>query len=381
MSIRSLSKFRGCLLGGLIGDCIGSPFEGDKVVGRGALLSYFNKLLTTDKSSRSLQIYGYTDDTAMMKSVAGSLIANNGFDAHDMAKRFTEEYFKSPKRGYGSTVIDIFSTWNMMSEERDWKDMDIEEVFEPAKQSFNGCGSAGNGAGMRVSPVSLFCHAKGISTEELVTLVRQSSQLTHSHPLGFNGAILQALAVKKGLETEVIEGQLVNTSSFLDEIIAVMRPIEENTPEITPVKTRSGDRIKRSSIEIGDSTSKTPYTDKLVEMKLILEDETQGSDLSPEEIIAKFGNSVLAFRSVPTAVYCALRSMKKEQIKDYPSDNPFLKCLFLSISLGGDTDTIACMACSIIGAVFGETIIDEILKKRSEFSQETIEIAVKMGNN
>lgn len=44
------SRFRGCLLGGLVGDCLGSPFEGDQVVGRNFLATYLNKMLDKNKS-------------------------------------------------------------------------------------------------------------------------------------------------------------------------------------------------------------------------------------------------------------------------------------------------------------------------------------------
>lgn len=44
------SKIRGCLLGGLIGDCLGAPFEGESPVGRVVLKNYFTKLLIENDS-------------------------------------------------------------------------------------------------------------------------------------------------------------------------------------------------------------------------------------------------------------------------------------------------------------------------------------------
>lgn len=40
------SKFRGCLLGSLIGDCVGAPFEGDIVTSGDKIViqKYFDKL-------------------------------------------------------------------------------------------------------------------------------------------------------------------------------------------------------------------------------------------------------------------------------------------------------------------------------------------------
>jgi ADP-ribosylglycohydrolase len=41
----------------------------------------------TTMPTRDIQKYQYTDDTAMMKCIAESLISEKGFDAVDMAKR------------------------------------------------------------------------------------------------------------------------------------------------------------------------------------------------------------------------------------------------------------------------------------------------------
>lgn len=38
------SKFRGCLVGGLLGDCLGAPYEGAYGVSKKELQKYFDKL-------------------------------------------------------------------------------------------------------------------------------------------------------------------------------------------------------------------------------------------------------------------------------------------------------------------------------------------------
>lgn len=52
------SKFRGCLLGGLLGDCLGAPFEGDPLsLGANKVIqNYFDKLEEPDvKGKQELQ--------------------------------------------------------------------------------------------------------------------------------------------------------------------------------------------------------------------------------------------------------------------------------------------------------------------------------------
>jgi poly(ADP-ribose) glycohydrolase ARH3 len=43
-SISLASKFRGCLVGGLLGDCLGAPYEGDYGISKTVLQKYFDTL-------------------------------------------------------------------------------------------------------------------------------------------------------------------------------------------------------------------------------------------------------------------------------------------------------------------------------------------------
>ena len=94
-----------------------------------------------------------------------------------------KEYFNDPKDGvglgYGAHVVDVF--YKLQAQK-------FEDPFGPAKEQFNGSGSYGNGGAMRVAPLALFCHS---DYKELISLVQQSAEITHTHKLGYNGAILQ----------------------------------------------------------------------------------------------------------------------------------------------------------------------------------------------
>ena len=60
--------------------------------------------------------------------------------------RFTEEFFANPQRGYGASVFVVFNKLKITN---------YSSVFAPAQEQFNGEGSYGNGAAMRISPVAL----------------------------------------------------------------------------------------------------------------------------------------------------------------------------------------------------------------------------------
>lgn len=64
----------------------------------------------------------------------------------------------------------------------------LEDIWTPATEQFDGSGSYGNGGAMRISPVPLF--AKN-NYDNMIEIAEKSTKLTHTHPHGINGAILQ----------------------------------------------------------------------------------------------------------------------------------------------------------------------------------------------
>jgi poly(ADP-ribose) glycohydrolase ARH3 len=273
----------------------------------------------------------YTDDTAMTKSVAHALIKYNPETYQkDLAKNFVREYFNSPKRGYGAGVTDLF---------HQLKRNDFEDVLNPALNQFGGRGSFGNGAAMRVSPVSLYCLNK--SEEFLIDLVKKTSEITHANVVGVNGAILQALAIHKNLKME--SNQEIDKIAYLDDLLKSFENIE---------------KVDSAGIE------QQYFIKQLNEIKRLL---SKKFEPSTDEIINSLGHSVNALYSVPTALYCFLRNSHLE--------NPLRKTLEFTISLGGDTDTIASMSCALIGSLHGDSVIASNLIKHCESNEEIIYLA------
>lgn len=67
------------------------------------------------------------------------------------------------------------------------------------------------------------------------------------------------------------------------------------------------------------------------------------TDSDVEFVIKTLGCDVSAQQAVPTALYCFLRNLNQG----------FRKTLYYAISVGGDTDTIASMCCSLAGGYYG----------------------------
>ncbi|XP_030074664.1 ADP-ribosylhydrolase ARH3 [Microcaecilia unicolor] len=327
---RSLSRFRGALLGALLGDCLGSDFEGHYPLPAARVVRF---LRSVEEAQREPGFLLYTDDTAMTRGLVRSLLSTPAFDEVDMAKRFAEDYKKDPDRGYGMSVVVVFE--KLLSSE-------CSDVFEPARKQFDGKGSYGNGAAMRAVGIPLaYPHVA-----DMKKFTEISAKLTHTCSLGYNGAILQALAVHYALQ-----GQL-DRDEYLDKLIGHMKEVEGNEKSLADAR----------ELDLLDF----PFSCRLQKIREFL----QRGQVSKEDVIAELGNGIAALQSVPTAIYSFLRCMELDS--DIPAHyNNLQRTIIYCISLGGDTDTIATMAGAIAGAYYGEEQIPVVWKQSCEDFAET----------
>jgi poly(ADP-ribose) glycohydrolase ARH3 len=268
------------MVGTAVGDALGRPVEGHQQVSE----SYIDEIRTNPRSMV------YTDDTVMTIWLAESLLAADGFDGADMSMRFAEGYQREPHRGYGANVIDVFSR---VLRGFDWR--------ETARSQFGGTGSYGNGAAMRVAPVALFAYP-GIDTA--ARLARQTAEVTHTHPVGVEGAVIQAVAAGRALQEDFDNDVLLGA---LDDLVE------------TQIFKSKLDTLPKA-IEMAD--------DNYARLHL--------------------GNGVSAGNSVITALYCFLAS------------DGFEETVIRAIRMGGDTDTIAAMAGALAGAHHGGSAVPEV---------------------
>lgn len=91
-------KFCGCLLGLVVGDALGAPFEGRWSVSGFEVYA----------AARRRRILRYTGDTHMALGVAESLVACGSFDGRHMAETFVRSFEREPWRGYGPGPQRIF---------------------------------------------------------------------------------------------------------------------------------------------------------------------------------------------------------------------------------------------------------------------------------
>jgi len=278
-------KFLGSLVGAALGDAIGASREGHRIAAE-------REIRNMVRISHTLR---YTDDTHMTIGVAESLVENRGFNGAHMAQRFADNYFQEPWRGYGPGPPRVF------------RFLRSGEAWDKAAGYVYPGGSFGNGAAMRAAPIGLFFWNK---PAELKKVAYQASLITHSHPLGMEGAALQAMAVALAVAENSDES--LDPQSFISRLL--------------------------------DFTTEDIYRAKIAKLRLLLErpDDRQ-------TVVQELGHGIEAFNSVPTAIFAFLAHTQD-----------FVSAVIYAVNLGGDTDTIASMAGAISGAYLGiEAILTE----------------------
>lgn len=124
--------------------------------------------------------WSWTDDTAMAHAVYDELAATDTIDSDRLAQRFAARYAEEPDRGYGGTAHGILRAIGEGVDRR----VASERVFD-------GMGSMGNGAAMRVAPIGAYASD---DLARVVAMAEASARPTHAHPDARAGAIAIAVA-------------------------------------------------------------------------------------------------------------------------------------------------------------------------------------------
>ncbi len=271
------AKYIGGMIGSALGDAIGE-----------IAYRYRERKLLSAEIDR-LEKLSYTDDTAMAIGLAESLKRRGRIDQEDLGLTFHRHYSREPWRGYAPGPPTLFALVARSG----------ISYPEAARCLFGGSGSLGNGAAMRIVPVGLFFH----NFSQLYEQACASAEVTHAHPVGMDGAAVQALAVAR----------------------AVTLDPKENFPL---------ESFNRALIEFARTRE--------IREKMILVQGLMAEEIPPAVAADRLGRTVAVHESMPFAIYSFLRHPKS-----------FEECLFCAVLHGGDRDTLGAMACAISGAYLG----------------------------
>jgi ADP-ribosylglycohydrolase len=159
-----------------VGDCFGEAF-------------FASQDPENDVHNRALPSHRwqYTDDTEMALSTVTVLHELGRISQDDLARSFARHY--DPSRGYGPAM---HRTLEGIRDGIPWMQL--------AQAAFDGQGSHGNGAAMRVPPLGAYFF------DEPQLLIQQailSAEITHSHPEGIAGAVAVAVAAARATQSRV----------------------------------------------------------------------------------------------------------------------------------------------------------------------------------
>jgi ADP-ribosylglycohydrolase len=207
------------MLGAVIGDIIGSRYEGKRH-------PKTSRFLLFNKNSR------FTDDTVLTCAVADVLMNGGSFE-----DKIREYYRRYPKVGYGSAF-------------KEWGNSDDMDAYN----------SYGNGSAMRVSPIGFFASSESMTMK----LAEESAEVTHNHPEGIKGAQAIAAATylawqgqsKKDIK-DVVEGMGYRTDIILtSEHLGFDCTCQETVPQAIDAFLHSNDfesTIRAAIMMGGDS--------------------------------------------------------------------------------------------------------------------------------
>jgi len=281
---RTKAGFVGALVGTFVGDALGAPLEHASVERREELKPL------REMVEGPLGVGCYTDDTQMMIALCEAMLESDGEPTAElMIERFLANY--EVRRDYGWGTHKLMQLWENGA---DWR--------EAALQVFSG-GSFGNGAAMRIAPLGVFYHHDRPRLSEYAAL---SARTTNAHPLGVQGAVLQAQAV--GLALRYRKGGALSPGGFILDLIALA---EDGFPL---------------------------YRDALMRIKTCIE----GASCDAVEVARSLGIGFTAQESVPVALLSFLANA-----------GSFEDAVVFAVNLGGDADTIGAMCGAMAGAYFG----------------------------
>ncbi|MEO1052742.1 MAG: ADP-ribosylglycohydrolase family protein [Bacteroidota bacterium] len=254
-----------------VGDAFGESFFGD----HDSVIEHISRRTVPESK------WEFSDDTIMALSVFEELEDNRTINQDSLIKRFVQKHDLDVNRGYGATTRRMLRE---VGEGGDWR------VISNAV--FDGMGSMGNGAAMRVGTIGAYFHD---DLELVAAMAKRSAEVTHANIEAIAGAVAIAKAVAIATQSSVLVPE-----EFIEKVVFEL-------PE-SDVKSR----IKKST-----TVSYTYHIDTVIS-------------------ILGNGTKIQAQDTVPFCVWCAAHNL-----------GSFEEALWKAVSALGDRDTICAMVAGI----------------------------------
>jgi ADP-ribosylglycohydrolase len=351
MSIRLPETFaeraRGAMVAAAVGDALGWPQETrSNIVGgqKARNVQPEARFRRWERNSgrqyaryrEAVEAGEYSDDTQLLMVVARCCLAGEQW-----LPRLTGVELPAwtlYQRGAGRAVIAAGRSW--ADGYPPWTDSNSRDRHrtDPVVVYFN---AGANGAAMRVAPHAIV--TAGTDSDELIARVVADSITTHGHPRAFVGAVIHALAMRHALlrQGTMDYGDLV-TTLLEDPSWQDAQRFEGTLPRdwlLAFTKTTGHSFVGSWQTTVYEVTELLRIADKSLRLAALANDE---NTLSALGCFDKTRNGAGTVTSV-AAAYIATRAAARPM-------TGLLRAAFLSRA---DTDTLASMTASLLGAIHG----------------------------
>ena len=321
-------RFRGCIMGGAIGDAFGFPVE---FLSLDSIKKKYGEDGIRHLKVRENAAY-FSDDTQMTLFTAEGLIK-----AHDREVTLKKSIYLS--------YLDWLKTQYEISPLSSEGLLSVPTLFDrraPGTTCLSALNSGleggisypinnskGCGGVMRTAPVALFCFAKGANVLGANELAAEAAAITHGHVLGH----LPSYALNHILY-EILSG-----AELCDAVNRSIEATEERYSEI-------------DSAALGIS--------KMRIATMLAEHPTASDDAA----ISMLGEGWVAEEALAISIYCALKH----------KDN-FLDAIIAAVNHDGDSDSTGAITGNILGAYLGYEAIPTELSDTIEAKDVILEIS------
>jgi len=306
--MNNLDKYIGCLLGGAIGDALGAPVE---FLSQEEIIRQFGSRGITNYAPAYGGIGKITDDTQMTLFTAEGMLrsltrgslrgigSETGCVEHACHRWLETQNLKSPK-------IDELDGWlirhqELFSERAPGRTCILSLGTKSGRNGSKGCGGV-----MRTAPCGLYAASRGRTAPAAFEFGIDVCAITHGHPTGqITGGFLAAMIC-----------ELANGKDLMESINTAM------------------------SI----AKTKTDYEETTKAVDLAVECHRRG--MEPLRAIELLGEGWIAEEALAISIFCAL------------SARDFDHGVIMAVNHGGDSDSTGAITGNILGALWGERVID-----------------------
>lgn len=325
---KDINKFKGCLIGGAIGDALGYPIEFIKPNKNDKISKFDGKGIISDDTQMTLFTANgllWMNTRASLRGISPSVSDCIYFAYQDWYKTQTNKNIETKiswlaelpelnvQRAPGITCLNALSSN---------KKGTIEEPINNSK----GCGSV-----MRVAPIGLFFN-KGYSLHEIGKYGAMAGAITHGHPLGIIPCYVLTIIINK----------LTYTTLNIEEAV---------NDAINEFKTNFNIFNKQDS----------EYFITLMKKAINL---AHKKFISDENAIKELGEGWVAEEALAIAIYSSIKY-----------SNNFEKAIICSVNHRGDSDSTGAITGNIIGTYLGFDKIPNHFIDNLELSDVIQEIA------